>query len=171
MKLTTKKLKDLIKHTNNIVGGHQRLKVLLAEGEKEVEVVVVDLPEKEEKALNIALNKIHGDWDYEKLMFILDELAVAPPEGFDMETAGFSKEEVGNIVMRYTGNSEDIYKLWKGMPEYIHEDKTAYRSIIIHFKDEKAVQAFTKKIGRKITPKTRYLWYPEIEIEKIKVER
>ena len=42
--------------TGNVVGGHQRLKVLQAIGETETQVVVVDLPEVEEKALNVALN-------------------------------------------------------------------------------------------------------------------
>ena len=46
------------KRTKNLVGGHQRFKVLLAQGAKEIEASVVDLPLEEEKALNIALNKI-----------------------------------------------------------------------------------------------------------------
>jgi ParB-like chromosome segregation protein Spo0J len=36
-----------------VVGGHQRLKVLRANKVKTTEVVVVDLDEKEERALNI----------------------------------------------------------------------------------------------------------------------
>lgn len=85
------------KHTGHVCGGHQRLKILLADGVKETEVVVVDLPEKEEKALNLALNKIRGDWDYGKLMFILDEMVVAPPEGMDIETTGFSMEDIAEL--------------------------------------------------------------------------
>lgn len=44
------------KRTGNLVGGHQRLKVLQEQGATETDVVVVDLPEIEEKALNVALN-------------------------------------------------------------------------------------------------------------------
>jgi site-specific DNA-methyltransferase (adenine-specific) len=58
--------------TGNIVGGHQRYKVLLEEGETETDVVVVDLSLDEEMALNIALNNpaIQGDWsdDIEALL-------------------------------------------------------------------------------------------------------
>ena len=39
-----------------VVGGHQRLKVLRRKKVQEVAVVVVDLDETEEKALNLALN-------------------------------------------------------------------------------------------------------------------
>ena len=60
------------RRTRRVVGGHQRLKVLQAKQETQTDVVVVDLPESEEKALNIALNNHHicGDWseDVEKLL-------------------------------------------------------------------------------------------------------
>lgn len=44
------------KRTGNLVGGHQRLKVLLDRGTRITDVVVVDLDEVEEKALNVSLN-------------------------------------------------------------------------------------------------------------------
>ena len=47
------------KTTENVVGGHQRLFALQQEKVKEVKVVVVELPEAEEKALNVTLNNQH----------------------------------------------------------------------------------------------------------------
>ena len=52
--------------TGKLVSGHQRLNVLLEMGTEEVEVVLVQLDEEQEKLLNIAMNKIEGDWDYGK---------------------------------------------------------------------------------------------------------
>ena len=50
--------------TGNIVGGHQRYKVLVAEGVKEIDCVVVHIENpQDEKALNIALNKAVGEWE------------------------------------------------------------------------------------------------------------
>lgn len=49
--------------TGNVIGGHQRLKVLAATGAVEVDVSVVQLSLEDEKALNLALNKISGQWD------------------------------------------------------------------------------------------------------------
>ena len=40
-------------------------------GITEVECVVVELSEEKEKALNVALNKISGDWDKEKLALLI----------------------------------------------------------------------------------------------------
>jgi hypothetical protein len=42
--------------TGHVVGGHQRLKVLLRQGVMETDVVVVQLPQEREAALNMALN-------------------------------------------------------------------------------------------------------------------
>lgn len=57
--------------TGNIVGGHQRYNVLRDMGITSTLAVVVDLDEDKEKLLNVALNKIEGDWDYEKLKEML----------------------------------------------------------------------------------------------------
>ena len=83
------------KRTGNIVGGHQRYKVLLDMGMSEVDCVVVDLDETKEKALNLALNKIQGDWDYLKLKDILQELDTG---AFDLELTGFDMEEIEDLV-------------------------------------------------------------------------
>ncbi len=84
--------------TGNLVGGHQRLKILQARGDKDVEVSVVDLPEKKEKALNLALNKISGEWDYPKLKDILEELDTG---GFDMEITGFDDSEIEDLMTQF----------------------------------------------------------------------
>lgn len=70
-------------------------------------------------------------------------------------------------IERYTGiEVENPYDEWGGMPEFEQEDKTAFQSIHIHFKDQEAVDQFASLIEQKITNKTRSLWYPEIEIER-----
>ena len=61
------------KVTGRVVGGHQRLKVLLDMGITEVECVVIEMDAEKEKALNIALNKISGDWDKEKLALLITD--------------------------------------------------------------------------------------------------
>lgn len=72
------------KRTGNIVGGHQRLKVLQQMGEAETQVVVVDLDVAEEMALNVALNNpaIAGDFTPD-LHKILAELKEIMPDTYD----------------------------------------------------------------------------------------
>ncbi len=84
------------RRTGNLVGGHQRLKILIARGNKEVLCSIVDLPPEKEKALNLALNKISGAWDEDKLAVLLDELISVPD--FDVEVTGFDLPEVSEII-------------------------------------------------------------------------
>lgn len=79
------------KRTGNLVNGHQRLKVLKALGWSEVDVSVVDMDEKKEKALNLALSRIDGDFDKKALSNVMLEIKAA---GIDPITMGFTKSEV-----------------------------------------------------------------------------
>lgn len=83
--------------TGNIVGGHQRLKVLVQKGYTEVQVVEVELNEQEERILNVSLNKISGRWDNEKLTAILDELK----EQGEMSLTGFDDWELDALKVTY----------------------------------------------------------------------
>lgn len=56
------------------IGGHQRLKVLKDLGYAKIDCVVVDVDKDKERALNVALNKISGEWDMDALKEVLGEL-------------------------------------------------------------------------------------------------
>jgi DNA modification methylase len=97
-----------------VIGGHQRLKVLKELGYNEVECVVVDLNKNKEKALNIALNKISGDWDNNKLEELLAELKETD---IDLDITGFSFDEVDNILKDITGSKEDDFDIQQALDE------------------------------------------------------
>lgn len=82
------------KRTGNIIGGHQRFKVLVELGQKEIDCVVVDMNLADEKALNIALNKISGDWDKDKLMLLIADLQGSD---FDVSLTGFDSIELDTL--------------------------------------------------------------------------
>ena len=79
------------RRTGIVVGGHQRLKVLQHLGFTEVDCVVLDLDEQKEKALNVALNKISGDWDIPLLTSLLKDLSDG---GYDATLTGFDVSEM-----------------------------------------------------------------------------
>ena len=81
--------------TGNIVGGHQRFKVLKAEGVQEIMCVVVHIENPDdEKALNIVLNKATGDWEPVALADLLSELKA---NGYDLDSTGFDAAEVDDL--------------------------------------------------------------------------
>lgn len=96
--------------TGNVVGGHQRLTVLKSLGYTTVPCSVVNLDENEEKLLNVALNKIKGQWDFEKLEKIL--------RSFDYEVAtasGFAAEEIAVLLAdneELYGDIDDDFGIW-----------------------------------------------------------
>lgn len=69
--------------TGNLVGGHQRMTVLKDMGYTEVDVVVLDLDDAQEKQLNITLNKVKGRWDFDKLAELLTGMEDITPTGFE----------------------------------------------------------------------------------------
>ncbi|HDR7827815.1 TPA: DNA modification methylase [Bacillus anthracis] len=82
------------KTTGKVIGGHQRLKVLLSMDMDEIECVVVEMDEQKEKALNIALNKISGDWDKDKLALLITDLNASD---FDVSLTGFDPGELEDL--------------------------------------------------------------------------
>lgn len=81
--------------TGHIVGGHQRYKILVADGVEEIDCVVVNLSIEEEAALNSSLNKSQGDWDYDKLP---DFFNMILEYGGDLEDTGFDMAEIEEIM-------------------------------------------------------------------------
>jgi len=148
------------KRNGHIVGGNQRVDAAIEKGFKEVPIFVVDLPESEEKVLNITLNNpaIQGDFDYLKLEPLLLEL----------------REGLGDLVLEELKLDtltpdltmpEDEYK---GMPNYESNSLGAYKQIIVSFQNDEDIKEFSKLIKQNITLKTKSIWYPKVEKESTK---
>lgn len=82
------------KRTGVVIGGHQRLRVLKDLGFTEVDCVVLDIGEQQEKALNVALNKISGEWDIPLLTSLLKDLNDG---GYDATITGFDVSEMSSL--------------------------------------------------------------------------
>lgn len=99
------------KRTGNIVGGHQRFKILSEKLplDADVEVSVVDLDEYQEKALNLALNKISGEWEDTKLDELLKQLHDEQPD--IMKYTGFDEREITRLLKLNQPPNEDIIEV------------------------------------------------------------
>jgi hypothetical protein len=83
--------------TGYIVGGHQRAKVLRAKKVEQAAVVVVDLDDTEERALNVALNSPHLSGQFtDELQALLDEIKAQEPALFD--ALAFENLQVGRSL-------------------------------------------------------------------------
>lgn len=95
----------IINEDGTIIGGHQRTTVLMDLGYEEVDVVVVDLDKQREKALNIALNKITGEWDELKLKDLLLDLDLGD---FDISLTGFEQDDLTELVDKLAVEPEAV---------------------------------------------------------------
>lgn len=181
----------LLDGDRGIIAGHGRLLAAKKLGLKELPTIqLAHLSAEEKRAYIIADNKLalNSGWDADLLA---SEIASLGGVIEDFDTIGFSDAEISNIlagledleqpaappprspttapeqsppVVRVEGPPPAATE-WVGMPEFRQEDKTAYRTIHVHFANDEHVRQFAAMVKQTITEKTRYLWYPNIEIE------
>lgn len=126
------------RRTNTVVSGHQRLTVLEAQGETEVTVSVVYLDDIQEKELNVALNKITGEWDDDKLSVILNELGEeATDTGFTLPEIDVLRDELKSYFDDVTAPDEE---------EPTEEPEESFLlSLTFNAADEKPLKAYIKE--------------------------
>lgn len=78
---------------NRIIAGHQRRDAAIAEGLAKVPVTRLRISDAKAKAMNLALNRISGEWDDEKLAGLLRDL-----EDFERGLTGFGEEEIAKLL-------------------------------------------------------------------------
>lgn len=91
---------------NHIVGGNQRYAALKRLGYTTVDVIFIEEPNmSREKALNVALNKIAGDFDIPKLESLFDDLKL---DDFDLTLTGFDEIELQEF--NFNDDDTDVYE-------------------------------------------------------------
>lgn len=176
----------------HIIGGHQRYETLLdmyMENNSFTETLNLirlgdigwvfpdtDLhveDEDHEKALNLALNKINGEWDIPKLNNVLDDLSL---KGFDTELTGFDDLELTELQfendIEYDENKDYDLSLDESSDEYEkyyepkvknHEVKElytinhSYDDLISSIDDEELQELFRQRVA----------WFTEFNFSKI----
>ena len=105
-----------MKRREILSGGHQRYKVLVAEGHTEVECVIVKMSPEREKALNVALNKVTGDWEFEALADLIKDLEA---QDFDVTLTGFDAAEIEDLFSQVHDKdaTDDDYDVNKALEE------------------------------------------------------
>jgi len=93
--------------TGNLIGGHQRLKVLIEQGATDIEVSVVNLSLEKGKILNLILNKVQGAWNDTKLAVLIEELGRIPD--FDITITGFNPPEISHLMDTFKESLVDAF--------------------------------------------------------------
>ena len=98
-----------------VLGGHQRIAALreeLGNAADDTDIPVIFVPglsDARAKALNVALNKIHGEWDFGKLSELLASIDMLE---VDPALTGFSQAEIDDILtLMKPPTTEEIEKM------------------------------------------------------------
>lgn len=106
----------IVNRDRTVIGGHQRLSVLKELGHEEIDCVVIDIDKTREKALNLALNKISGEWNKELLADLIKEL-----QSLDYDTGftGFDPPEIEQLFNEIHDKAitEDDFDIEKELAE------------------------------------------------------
>lgn len=95
----------IINQDGTIIGGHQRVKAAEHLGIEEVPCVVLDITKDKEKALNLALNRISGEWDEKLLVELLKGMEIE-----DRMLSGFDEKELQVLLEESETGKDDEYE-------------------------------------------------------------
>lgn len=124
---------------NVVISGHQRLKILEEIGQTEVVASVVDFSEDAEKQLSLALNKIEGEWDKEKLDELLSEIG-------GEQFTGFSQADIEELrtEMQYMQDGQLYAEMVENIERY-------YNVRLLFDEDEyRAVNGYIREYGKQL---------------------
>lgn len=137
-----------------VIGGHQRLAAyqkVLADigGDTKVPVVFLDsISDERVKILNLALNRISGEWDFEKLALIFEEFN---SQGLltEMSLSGFDDKEMSSIIDGFKFVVDDDLNFFTFSE--IMKDKGEFIGVTFLFEKAGAADVFKllKKYGKK----------------------
>lgn len=60
-------------------------------------------------------------------------------------------------------------KMWGGMPEFVQDDMSPFKTIMIHFRDREDFKRFAQLLGQVLTVDTKSTWFPEMHPANLKV--
>jgi hypothetical protein len=136
------------KRTNRMVGGHQRVKAAEMQGLTALPIHLIDVDEAQEKALNLALNKIEGKWDYG----LLEEALTAVSEADLLSLSGFSETDLVEIMSGQDGEFSETFEQFAGrFAGRKSQDHVAFRSPLVAFTCTKsAYEALVHRLYSKV---------------------
>lgn len=178
----------LIDETNTIIAGEGRVRAAKKLGMTEIPCIVLSgLTAEQKAAYVIADNKLAliSEWDPIKLN---EEMARLAEFEMDVNLTGFNEVEVMLLSKKAAKGLEALSaevgvgpvaapsskmdtqpeedeapapKDWNGMPEYVQKDERPFRTLLVHFDTQDAVDDFAALIGQNITSKTKYVSFPK----------
>lgn len=141
--------------------GIQKIKVVDVDGDTLVAVRRTGLTDAQKRRLALFDNRTSelAEWDADQLQeSLVRDARLTAGIFLDMELSDILRAQGAEGVAPTSASDE-----WTGMPEFVSENKMAFRSIVIHFQSQSDVDAFAVKLGLDLSLRAKYAWWPPIE--------
>lgn len=149
--------------SNEVYDGHQRLSALLtihgADYEVDARRSSRALTNDERKNLTVFLHaSATGGWDWD----LLSNWDIDLMEKWGMDTSYLASlnTDATNVREMLSANDQSPDDLYKGMPEYIQEDKDGIHKVVVHFETKEDVEEFARLVNQPVKLTTKFIWYP-----------
>ena len=152
--------------TGKLLDGHARIILALRRGDDTpVPYEVVDVSEEEEAIILATLDPLAAlaVADKEKLDALLREMPAAMDPRLQEMMAGLARKEG-----LYGKPANDANSEWQGMPEFEQDTIGPKYTIKVHFGSGEDISAFSRLLGQTVNEKTRYIWFPRQQKERLK---
>lgn len=166
--------RSIVVWRSTILAGHGVVEAARSLGwtDLRADVLADEYPEHLALAYVVADNELSrlADPDEAALAQLLDE-ARAEDAGL-LAAMGYSDQEFEMLIARVGPDlgPNDPAAEWRGMPEFQQDDAFgAVATIKVHFATEVALQEFSTLIGQNVNAKPKFIWYPKLERENLKV--
>lgn len=148
-----------------MTAGHGRIEAAKELGWDQVPVDYQDYDNDDQEYSDLVADNALSAWSSLDFAGINSDVPELGPD-LDIDMLG-----IRNFEIDVAEKDLDYEKEWQGMPEFDQKDKTAFKTVALHFHDQEAVEKFAKLIDQPITDKTRTIWYPNMIIEKASDKR
>lgn len=161
----------LIDESNTILAGEGRVLAAKKLNRDRVPcVVIAGLSDAQKAAYVIADNKLglNSDWNLDVLR---DEVLRLTDLKVDLDLTGLHQLEIKGL---FDDGDDDIAAIvnktpkakvdsvdWSGMPQFKQNDNSPFRTLLVHFGDQAAVDDFMALVGQQLTDKTKFIWHPK----------
>ncbi len=147
-----------------IIDGEHRLEACKEMGFKTVPVVILDINDANAKKLTIIANETRGRAEKVSLSQLVAEIAEELDAHELMLGMPYYEDEFENMIGEgVTAGDLSPEKEWQGMPEFENKNGYGWKQLVVHFETEEDFTEFQKRIGQKLTEKTKSIWFPEQE--------
>ena len=161
----------LVDEDGEIIAGHGRVMAARKLNIDEIPTMTATGWSKAQKqAYVLADNQLpqNAGWDVDLLKVEMQDLE---NNEFDLDLIGFNEGSLINLFLPTEEGTTNAEEEWNGMPEFDQDDKTSFRHVIVHFKNNEDVKEFFSIIGQSHTDKTKSTWFPEKEHANNKMDR